>query len=419
MRSLWIVLLFVGFLISVHASLNEPINVTFVVCHYAETCYNGIDDNCDGVIDEGCTIAPPVTPEAPSPGGGGSPLPPPVVGGYSLELQAFDAVLGDSPMINVIVKNNSNVETELALRLRLEKNGQTVFTYPVQKNKVHKGETIFVFDDWNATQAGRLYVIAELLDRDENKVLSSRAGVVTITAEFLFDIAIEDLKYVMRPGEDQNILILLHNKGQIEDDLVLTYWVEDALGRNISSQSTSLFIPSDKPLRINVQLPLPKTAPSGDYLLKAEISFGVQKASAFASFEIPLLSEYRSKVLEELNRRLKEAADLIESKKKENADTSDAERKWNDIQAQIHELTRESVTLPEEQFESNTDDLRSRLVRLLLDTHLLHPRPPILVSTYIILMVLFLFGIYTLYRFTKPYWPSAPKPKDAAQKPQE
>src|SRR3989338_8611259 len=372
MRSLWIVLLFVGFLISVHASLNEPINVTFVVCHYAETCYNGIDDNCDGVIDEGCTIAPPVTPEAPSPGGGGSPLPPPVVGGYSLELQAFDAVLGDSPMINVIVKNNSNVETELALRLRLEKNGQTVFTYPVQKNKVHKGETIFVFDDWNATQAGRLYVIAELLDRDENKVLSSRAGVVTITAEFLFDIAIEDLKYVMRPGEDQNILILLHNKGQI-----------------------------------------------GDYLLKAEISFGAQKASAFASFEIPLLSEYRSKVLEELNRRLKEAADLIESKKKENADTSDAERKWNDIQAQIHELTRESVTLPEEQFESNTDDLRSRLVRLLLDTHLLHPRPPILMSTYIILTVLFLFGIYTLYRFTKPYWPAAPKPQNATQKPQE
>ncbi|MDO8624920.1 MAG: hypothetical protein Q7R47_02470, partial [Candidatus Diapherotrites archaeon] len=260
-----------------------------------------------------------------------------------LFLNTPESWLGENAVISVGIKNRSKTAGVFSVTVTVSRNGEVVHSYPSQRIPMAPDDNqIVVFDSWSPVKTGDYTVIARVFGPGKSQAQVEKAGRLKINGVFRFDIQIEEYKRILRPGEDQNLIILLHNKGDVEDDLELLYWIENPAGTRVSYQSLTLTVPSNNPIRLNLKLPFSGEQPTGTYRLVAQIRFGKSSATAETPFEVPPANEYRTKVLEELEQRLAAIGAAIDAKRAGGYDTGRVEETYQGLFAKIKKFREDS-----------------------------------------------------------------------------
>jgi hypothetical protein len=421
-----IVLLLLLIMWPAHASNFEYISVGVQVCHHSETCDNGLDDDCDGAIDNGCTVPPqPPGENNGNAGGGGGFVPTAGSQPRLLFVEAHDIDVEENAVIGVGLANSGTPAT-YAVRVVLKRQGIIAQELEFQEITLSRdANTIVVFDSWIPRAPGQYVVLAQVWDAKRTRILAEKVTMLNVHGFFRFDIRIDSHITPVRSGGDQNFSLLLHNMGLVRDDLTLKYWAQDTNGRIIAAESFMLAIAPDEEQRVWLSLRLPADAAPGTYTLHATISFLTDQAETEARFEVVNGPAYRELVLQQLRMRIQDLNSALIEQQKKGFDTAIAQEMLLDAQERLAALTADERMLDDAAF----DQASARIRQTLDDTQALS-RPPahqipsdriyVLVGTLAALLLLIgvlynLVGTHASAAATalarRP--PSIPKPKRA------
>ena len=255
------------------------------VCLRNEICNNGIDDDCDELIDQqdsDCAL-PPIIIYVPGGGGGGS-------GGVPQSIVGIESIQTETPITNkeisafVLVKNQTVEKKEFVVLFTVL--GEDLIEYEQSRLvEIQGGSSELVsFDGWMPKTKGQKILRARVYDKEKTIVLDEKVQALEVTENILFDLEITKILGVVRPGDNIEFEIKVINKADYYSDFNLTYWIEDLNGNKLVFSEKVIAVKPGTEYIASEYLVVPSNFVLGTYLLKAQINTGDTKTTAYKSF---------------------------------------------------------------------------------------------------------------------------------------
>ena len=297
--------------------------LTVRVCVLSENCSNGIDDDCDGLVDTqdaDCYQPPAVNPPGGNWGGGA-----PQQIAEITSIQTGDPIAKKETGIFVLAKNLSAENREFYIQATVL--GENLIEYEQAKIMEILGNSseLISFGGWVPEKKGEKILRARIYNKEKTIVIDEKIKKLEVKDEILFDLEIRKLVGVAKPGDELAFDILVVNNATFYNDFELSYWVEDTEKNKLAISQKIIAVKPNEEHVSSESLFIPIGAKVGNYFLRAQIKAGGVEVNAYKTFVVAEGNEYYEKatlwigntcegVLEKINSLEEKGIDVNEEK---------------------------------------------------------------------------------------------------------
>ena len=183
--------------------------------------------------------------------------------------------LGIFTPVIATIQNNGIEKNDYLLTVIIRQALNKEFSVVKQIANVAAGQELAIeFDKgWLPLTGGSHTIEMTLTDGAGRNVYSKTSNVINLPGSFNYDLKMECLEESVKPLENISSNIVLFNRGNYYEDVLLEWYIEDNKGRIIAKDSENVSVYVGERKSLIKDFIIPEGTPAGTYLFIADVNF--------------------------------------------------------------------------------------------------------------------------------------------------